>query len=109
MSVTARDRRARPQPFPPRIFVIRYGVPRRRDARGRFITSTATSWIKVPYSGLFGLVETMARAISTGQVSRFCIDVAQPGEITETIRDGLVRWTDALHFSTDRTGVRWNE
>lgn len=90
---------------PPRIYRVRYSTHRRRGPNGRWITSTFDHYIKVPYSGLFGLLDTLGRATTTGQVVSFTIDVAKPGEITPEIREGLVRWPDALHFSTDATGV----
>ncbi len=59
----------------------------------------------MPYAGLFGLTDSLTRAVSTGQISWFRIDVAKPGEITIEVRDQLVRWPDALSYSTSVTGV----
>ena len=97
------------RPAQPRIFRIRYGGFRRRGEHGRFISSRFDGYVKVPYAGLFGLMETLTRAMTTNQISWFRIDVAKPGEITPEIRDNLVRWTEALSYSTGVTGVRWNE
>ncbi len=93
------------RPAQPRIFRLQYGGFRRRSGDGRFAVSTYEGHIKVPYAGLFGLTDSLTRAVSTGQISWFRIDVAKPGEITIEVRDQLVRWPDALSYSTSVTGV----
>lgn len=103
-----RDIQPAKRAIPPRIYRLRYGGFRRRGPKGTFIPSTYDHYVKVPYSGLFGLSETLTRATSTGQISWFRIDVAKPGEITPEVREQLVRWPDALHFSTEVTGVDFN-
>lgn len=82
----------------PRIYRVRY-----RSAVGR--RRVADGIVKVPYSGLFALVETLARAVTTGQVLWFRVDVATSAEIKRA-RDRLVRWSEFLAFtSTTLTGV----
>lgn len=84
----------------PRIFVVRY-----RSALGR--QRVAKTYVKVPYGGLYGMTETMVRAMTTGQVLWFRIDVARPGEITPEVRGALARWPEALTHTSDITAVEW--
>jgi hypothetical protein len=84
---------------PPRIFVLRY-----RSLLGR--KRVAEMWLKVPYSGLFGLVEVLARAITTRQVMWFRLDV--PQVVPNERRSELARWPVALHESSAITGVDWD-
>lgn len=83
---------------PPRIFRVTY----RSAVNGR----VARAYVKVPYSGLYGLTETLARQVMTRQVLWFRIDVAKPAEIAEH-RSTLSRWLDALRATTGRTRVDW--
>jgi hypothetical protein len=92
------------------VFKIRYASTHRRDVvTGRFIRSTVTVFVKVPYSGLFGLVDWFARAMFTNQVTAFSIDVARPDEITDEVRTNLRRWTDALVDTSLITQVDWTQ
>lgn len=71
----------------PRIFRVRY--------RSRNVRRVADAIVKVPYSGMFGLVETLARAIETDQVMWFRVDRATKEEIARS-RDQMVRWNQFL-------------
>lgn len=93
-------------PASPRIFFLSYTTPPRRE-RGRFMPRTGSAWIKVPYSGLYGLNETLTRAMSTGQVEKIVLRWARPGEITPQVRAGLMRWPDALRYTSEVTSVDW--
>ena len=84
----------------PRIFRVTY-----RSAVKRRVIST---WVKVPYGGLFGMTEALTRAMATGQVLWFRIDVARPGEITNEVRGSLQRWPTALEETSTSTSVEWN-
>lgn len=92
----------------PRIFRVRYSGAQRRE-QGRFLPRLATVFVKVPYGGLFGLSETLVRAMSTNQIRWFRIDVARPGEITPEIRASLTRWPEALGITTSTTAVEWTK
>lgn len=92
-------------PASPRIFHLTYTAVAKRDERGRFRRRTESAWIKVPYAGLFGLFDTIARAIATGQIEGVTLRVARPKEITEEVRRSLQRWPDALEHTTEVTGV----
>lgn len=81
---------------PPRIFRVRY-----RSAK---IRKVVDRYVKVPYSGFFGLTETLARAMETKQILWFRIDVAKPPEIAK-VRDQLVRWTEFLNDTASTTEV----
>jgi hypothetical protein len=83
----------------PRIFKVSYRGPRR----------VATAYVKVPYSGLYGLTETLTRAMTTGQVLWFRIDVAKKGEITPDVRANLVRWMEGLMSTSETTTVEWSK
>jgi len=91
----------------PRIFRVEYSGSQRRDERGRFLPRIATAWVKVPYGALFGLSETLVRAMTTGQVRWFRIETAQPGEVTPEVRAQLTRWPDALAHTSGVTAVEW--
>jgi hypothetical protein len=83
----------------PRIFVVTY---RSTHGRGRKFEM----WIKVPYGGLFNLLDVMGRAVATGQVRWFRVDV--PSVITDVMRANVKRWPAALAESSRITGVDWN-
>lgn len=91
---------------PPRIYRVRYTKKGRlRDARGRFTFRAVTVWVKVPYGALFGLSDTLARALTTHEIETFEIHAALPGEITQDVRDQLERWQVALEQAP--VAVRW--
>ena len=83
----------------PRIFRVTY---RSRLGRKRKVTF----YVKVPYSGLFSMNETLARAVSTRQVMWFRLDV--PEFIHPNSREALARWPAAFAVSSEITGVDWN-
>lgn len=58
--------------------------------------SKMSLWIKVQYGGLFGLSEVLARALATGELRWYRLEVAKPADITPEVRAVLLRWTDAL-------------
>lgn len=91
----------------PRIYRLTYVGAPRRNKQGRFEKRTASSYIKVPYASLFGLMDTMARGFSTGQITSFKLEVARV--ITPEIRESLVRWEQALAFTTEVTAVDWSK
>jgi len=95
------------RPASPRIFRVEYTTPPRRE-RGRFLPRRASAWVKVPYGGLYGLTETLVRAMTTGQVERVSLRVARPREITPEVRAELARWPDALAHTTEVTHVDWS-
>lgn len=95
------------KPASPRIFRVQLSGVIKRDDRGRFRRSSTVGYTKVPYSGLFGLADTLVRAMTTGQLRRFTISVAHRGEITPEIRAGLVRWDQLLEATSEVVGVRW--
>lgn len=84
---------------PPRIFIVTF-----RSAFGR--RRKVSAWVKVPYSGLFNLLDVLGRAVATNQVMWFRIDV--PQRVPDEVRDELVRWPVALALMSERTGVDWN-
>jgi hypothetical protein len=84
---------------PPRIFIVTY-----RAAFGR--RRKVSMWIKVPYSGLFNLLDVLGRAVATKQVMWFRVDV--PTVIFPENRERLERWPVALAASSEITGVDWN-
>lgn len=78
---------------PPRIY--RLTVCRVR-VQGKPTTKLIRSyWIKVPYASLFGMVDTLARAMTLREVRWFKLEVARPEQIAEH-RDELMRWDEAL-------------
>jgi hypothetical protein len=66
----------------------------------------ARVFTKVPYSGLFGLNEVLARQTAAGNLLWFRVDVAKAAEITEH-RSELARWLGALMATTPITAVDW--
>lgn len=96
------------RPASPRIFKVAFGVPTRRN-KGRFTTSTVSVFIKVPYGALMMTTEMLTRAMTTGQIVWFRIDVAKPSEITKDVREHLTRWTDVLARTTEITAVDWSK
>ena len=90
---------------PPRIFRIQYTRKRLRDERGRFCDRRVVRWVKVPYAGMFGMAETLTRAIATHEIDSFSLRPARAKEITPEVRAALVRWNEALDSDSD---VRWN-
>lgn len=61
--------------------------------------------MKVPYGGAFALTENLTRAMTTGQIERFCLRIARPREITPEVRANLTRWPEALNHTTEVTAV----
>ena len=93
---------------PPRIYRLTYkGSASPRGERGRFIARVACAYIKVPYGGLFGLSDTLDRALTTRQIAWYRLELANT--ITPEIRAGLVRWGEALQTTSAVTGVRWDQ
>lgn len=88
-----------PTEAPPRIYVLSY-----RAARGR--RRVMRLWLKVPYSGLFNLMDVMARAMTTRQVLWFRIEA--PQVVPDERRSELARWPVALAASSLITGVNWD-
>jgi len=84
---------------PPRIFKLRLrsNVGRRR---------VAEVWVKVPYSGLFNMIDVLGRAVATRQVMWFRLDV--PAHIPDEMRDELQRWPVAFAGISGLTGIDWN-
>jgi hypothetical protein len=85
--------------YSPRILRIVY----RSNHHPRRIDSVVA---KVPYSGIYTLSETLARAISTEEILWYRIERVPPKQIP-SIRKGLVRWPEALRASARSTGVTW--
>jgi hypothetical protein len=67
-----------------------------------------SAYVKVPYGGLYGMTESLVRAMTTGQIRWFRVDVAKPGEITPEVRSHLERWLPALQQTSHITGVDWH-
>lgn len=82
----------------PNIFKVSY----RSAVNGR----VARAYVKVPYSGLYGLTETLTRQQAAGQILWFRVAIARPHEIAEH-RSELARWLDALRATTRITKVDW--
>ena len=80
-----------------------YTAPR-RGLDGRFLGRTRHLFVKVPYSATFALSETLTRAMTTGQVEAFAVDVIPPRQIA-AVRAQLVRWDAALDTIKE---VDWN-
>lgn len=86
---------------PPRIFhltLVRTRIPGKPRAR-----RTENHWLKVPYASLFGLVDTLARAMATKQIAWFKLEAARPRDIGAH-RDELKRWDEALGTTAE---VKW--
>lgn len=91
---------------PPRIYRVRYTRKARpRDQRGRFLARAVEVWVKVPYGGLFGLSDTLSRALTTHEIETFSIHAALAGEVTADVRAQLERWEMALENAPVK--VRW--
>lgn len=86
--------------YPPRILRVTY---RSRNAPRRVIRVDA----KVPYSGIFALSETLARALSTNQIMWYRVEPVPNREIA-AIRKDLKRWNEALATSSRTSGVEWD-
>lgn len=86
------------RPAPRRIWRITY-----RSKTGKLVRVFA----KVPYAGVFGLTETLTRALTVGEIQFFRLDPAKPKEITPGIRARLQRWPEALRSTSQRSGVSW--
>jgi hypothetical protein len=90
-------------PAPPRLFYVEY----KSAINGR----VARLFVKIPYGvwqdGLYALTENLDRALLTGQITRYTVEVAKPGAITPEVRGRLTRWREALATSTKRTRVEW--
>lgn len=82
-----------------RIYRVMY-----RSAKNNKLVRVIT---KIQYSGLYPLVETLARALAVGDILWFRIDPAKPSEITPNVRANLQRWPEALRSTTERTDVTW--
>jgi hypothetical protein len=82
----------------PRILRVDY-VSVRRPRHG-------TAFMKVPYGGIFGMSEVLARMVATEQIRWYRVAVATPAEIAEH-RESLERWLPALVATSARTGVDW--
>ncbi len=87
------------RPAPPRIFRI--------TIRSAYNNKLARVFTKVPYGGVYALTEALTRALATGEVLWFRVDVPKGSEITPHIRETLQRWPEALRSMTERTGVTW--
>lgn len=85
------------RPAPRRIWKVTY------RAKGKLVRTYA----KVPYAGVFGLTETLTRALAVGDIDMYRLDAAKPTEITPGVRARLQRWPDALRSTTQRSGVTW--
>jgi hypothetical protein len=85
--------------YPPRILRVVYRSAHhpRRLARVN---------AKVPYSGIYALSETLARAISQNEILWYRIEKVPTDEIAK-IRKGLKRWPEALAESSEQTFVTW--
>lgn len=84
---------------PPRIFkvTLRSALGRRRKVE---------TWVKVPYSGLFNMLDVLGRAVATRQIMWFRLDV--PTYIPDEVRDELQRWPVALAGLSNITEIDWN-
>lgn len=87
------------RPAPRRIWRITY----RAAKTGKLVRTYA----KVPYAGIFGLTETLTRALAVGDIDMYRLDAAKPREITPGIRARLQRWPEALRATSERSGVTW--
>ena len=87
------------RPAPPRIFRV--------TIRSAYNNKLARVFTKVPYGGVFALTEVLSRALMTGEVLWFRIDVPPSSAITSHVRENLQRWPEALRSMTERTGVTW--
>ena len=92
--------------YPPRIYRVETSAPTRRTERGRFARGKAVVHVKVPYGHLYGLTETLTRALTQGELRWYRIEVAT--HITPEIRASLTRWPEALQATTEATAVRFN-
>lgn len=79
----------------PRLFEVTVKRPESRDSHGRYCRAVTTLPIKAPYGATFGLVETLTRAMATGQITGFSLAVLPPGRI-KGVRHRLARWPEAL-------------
>jgi len=85
-----------------RIFRVTYITPKHGQRPRR-----ARVYVKVPYGGAFAMSEVLTRMVSVGQLERFEVAAARPGEITPDIRAALQRWLPALTNTSSITGVDW--
>ena len=95
-------------PASPRIFHLAYTTPIQRGVGGKFRPRSGSAFVKVPYSGIYALVENLARAMTTGQIESFRLRIARPREITPEVRASLTRWPEALQTTTEVTAVDWS-
>lgn len=86
------------RPAPRRIWRVTY-----RTKTGKTIRTLA----KVPYSGVFGLTETLTRSLAIGEIEMFSLTPAKPKDITPGVRARLQRWPEALRATSQRSGVTW--
>lgn len=85
------------RPAPHRIIRITY-----RSGRKRRVVSTLA---KIPYGGMFAMLDVLGRAVSMGDIRWFRIEA--PLHITDVERDMLRRWPEALASTTAISGVTW--
>ncbi len=90
-------------PAKPRLFYVEY----KSAVNGRI----GRAFIKVPYEGwrdsLAALNKEMARKQLAGEITRFTIETARAGTVTEEVRASLARWRAALKTTTKHTKVEW--
>jgi hypothetical protein len=89
---------------------VRRDSPQRRIWRFTYRAKNGKlirGYAKVPYSGVYGLTETLTRAITVGDIEMFRLDPATPKEITPARRSRLERWPEALRATSKRSGVTW--
>lgn len=87
------------RPAPPRIFRI--------TIRSAYNLKLARVYAKVPYGGVYAMTEALARALATGEILWFRVDVPKASEITDGIREKLQRWPEAFRSMSERTEVTW--
>ena len=85
--------------YTPRILRVVY----RSNHHPRRVASVV---VKVPYSGIYGLSETLARAISTEEIMWYRIERVPPKDISR-VRSTLGRGPEGLTRSSGETGVTW--
>ncbi len=87
------------RPAPPRIFRV--------TVRSAYNNKLARVFAKVPYGGVYALTEALTRALATGEIVWFRVDVPKASAITPHIRENLQRWPEALRSMSERTEVTW--
>lgn len=88
---------------PPRIFKVEY----KSAVNGR----VAKFFIKVPYGvyadSIWAMTDELTALMRDGQIARYAVAIARPGEVTPEVRSQLARWRVALARTTARTRVEW--